>query len=290
VILSSVSDNRLLHCVTATQAGFVQISSADALDEYFRLAVPAVSMTNENGDRVWEHLVPLDQGTRLETNRAGPLSTSVFTCAGITSDRNGRIIAAQRIVEVPDGGSADDLRKRIDASGIYGTLLVALDPQGKELGRVRHDNVAGATLVGTPGGAVLFETPYLHKGLLENTPTGLLDAVKVDARLHMYTFDFSLKEIRSAIVFAGTQLDSVDAVLLAPEGGLLITGCPGEGGSRYLLYIDSSGAMSPKRQFEQLGGNCKGLYQLSKGDNPGEALLLSQTPDGNRLFGIKYLN
>ena len=286
VILSSVSDNRYLHCVVDAGAGFVQIGSADSPDDQTRLPVPAVSMTNDTGDRIWEHPMPLDQGKRIRTSAEGPFQTNMFSCAGISSDKTGKVIAAQRIQEVDDDKTVGDS---------YGTLVVALDSQGHELGRVRHENVVGATLIGTPGGAVLFETPFTKRGTPQSPATNLLDAVKVpdqtDARLHMYTFDYSLKETRPVIVFAGTQLDSVDAALLTSEGGLLITGCPGDGGSRYLLYIDPSGSMSPRRKFEQLGENCNGLYQLGKSEIPGEALLLSQTPQqGNRLFSVKYIN
>jgi hypothetical protein len=286
VILSSVSDNRLLHCVVDAGAGFVQIGSVESSDAQDHFPVPAISMTTDTGDRVWEHPVPVDQGRRLRTSAEGPFQTNMFTCAGVASDKSGKVIAAQRIQEVSDDKGTGDS---------YGTLVVALDPQGHELGRVRHENVVGATLIGTPGGAVLRETPYVRREAPQSPTNNLLNAVKVpdqtDARLHMYTFDYSLKETRPVIVFAGTQLDSVDAGLLTSEGGLLITGCPADGSARYLLYIDPSGAMSPIRKFEQLGENCGGLYQLSKAENSGEAMLLAQTPQqGNRLFSIKYLS
>lgn len=295
VVLSSISDNRLSHCMTDNGSGFVQISSNDTLDEYFRLPTPAVSMTNDSGDRIWEHLIATVQGQRIATSVSGPQSTDASTCAGITSDAAGRILAAQRIVLLPDASSKEDMDKQLASATSYGTLLVALDAKGTEIASIRHDNTVGAIMIGTPKGAVLFESAAPRKGPIAASTTDLINAVKApeqgDARLHMYTFDYALKETRPQVVFAGTQLDSVDAALLTPEGGLLITGCPGDGGSRYVLYIDALGTMSPKRKFAQLGEDCHGLYRLSKADSPGEALLLSQTPDaGNRLFTIRYLN
>ena len=119
--------------------------------------VPALSMTDSSGTRLWETAFPLDKGQRIEAAGAFMAGASILDCAGILMMANAHIVAAQRILIMPDLKSDEAASQELKL-GIHlrpGTLLIAFDLEGKEVARVRHDDVIGARLVATPGGCFL---------------------------------------------------------------------------------------------------------------------------------------
>lgn len=271
---------RGFHCAVEHENRFVQTATVDTLDEYFRMEVPSISMTDGNGARLWEHLIPLDQGRRIEE-----VPQQVLHCAGIFIAKNERILAAQQILVMPDLKTSDEIRREL-GSGLHlrpGSLAIALDLAGNEVGRIRHDDVVGALLIPAQAGALLIETSYKKPSLSDLPGT-------IDQQVHIYSLDANLKELKPPITVEGSSFDTIDAAQPTPEGGLLLAGCPGSGGNVFLRYITPSGIVSPKRQFNNLG-RCGGYYRFSVGRHPGEAMILVQTPgQGNRLLTLRYVN
>jgi hypothetical protein len=280
-LLSGPTDARLFHCATEHDDKFIQLSTVDTLDEYFRMEVPAVSVTNSSGTRLWETLIPVDQGHHLE---ATPQQLSY--CAGIFVVGDDRILAAQRIQVLPDVKTKEEILKEF-ASGIHlrpGTLLVALDMAGKEAARIRRDNAIGALLVPTATGAVLFETSYKKPGLSDFPGV-------VDQQMRMFAYDPNLKETRTPILIDDSLLDVIATAYSTPEGGFLFAACSGKLGNIFVRYVSSEGVVSPKRAFPELGPCAEGFYKFAAGEHSNEVLLLVQTPNqGNRLLTLKYSN
>jgi hypothetical protein len=281
VVLSGPGAARFFQCATEHNKKFIQISTVDTLDEYFRMEVPALSVTDISGTRLWEKLIPIDQGHRLE---ATPQQLSY--CAGISVAGDDRILAAQRILVLPDVKTNEEILKEF-GSGIHlrpGTLLVAFDMDGKEVAQVRRDNAIGALLVPTATGAVLFETSYKKPGLSDFPGV-------VDQQMRMFAYDSNLKEIRAPILIDDSLLDVIATAYSTPEGGFLFAACSGNLGNIFVRYVSFAGVVSPKRAFPELGPCAEGFYKFAAGEHSNEVLLLVQTPNqGNRLLTLKYSN
>jgi hypothetical protein len=164
------------------------------------------------------------------------------------------------------------------------TFLVALDSKGTVVASVRHDNTGAGLAVATPTGPLLFETMQARAGSYDLVAS-------VGQRLSMHAFDTELKEQKSPVIFGDSNFDRVVAAYQTREGGVLMIGCSGDDNTRpvYLRYISAGGVYSPKRPSSELGLMCGGVIRFSEATQPGEILLLLQTPQqGNRLLTLKY--
>jgi hypothetical protein len=284
-VLANQADSRFFRCAVEHQDKFIDLSLIGGLDQYFGMDVPALSMTDGSGVRLWETLVPFDKGRRIEVVGGFMAGASFLDCAGILLTVDDRILAAQRILIMTDSKSDEAMRQELNWR-IHlrpGTLLIALDLEGREVARVRHDNVIGGRLIPTPGGALLFETSYKTPGV-KDLPG------PIDQLLRIYTYDSGLRELKPPIVIQDSYLDVVNNAYPSPEGGLLMAGCTGKEGLGFIRYITPAGLVTEAQLFNELG-YCGSSYWFSPGARPGEALLLMQTPNqGNRLLTVKYSN
>ena len=258
---------RYLSCAVEKGRSYLQSGTDDTLDEYFRMQVPSVSLTNAAGVRTWDKLIPFDRGQRIEQ-----VPQQLLTCAGILVTRDQRVLAAQQILVMPDVKSADAIKSELGA-GIHlrpATLLVALDLSGKVINQLRHDDVVGGLLLATPGGAMLVESSYAKPGLQSVRPS--------DRHIHVYTFDSGLKETDSPVEIDNSDFDVVKTALLTPRGGLLLAGCSGATSNIFVRYL--SPQHSPTRAWSGTDlGYCGGSYWIGRGQHHNEALLLAESPN-----------
>jgi hypothetical protein len=288
VILSAKNKGRFFNCAVKSGDNYIQSDSDSARDEYLHLAVQRVSMIDGTGALLWEHLLPFDQGRRIErdTSTFSNPNEQLFDCAGIFIGQNDRIFAAARVFFFPEMKTDEEVFQEMTQRGgrdlRFATLLVALDSKGNPIASVRHDDAAAGLLVASPTGPLLFETAQVRANGLVGTS---------GQRLSLHKFDFDLREQKPAVVFNDTNFDRVTAGYPTPEGGVLMNACSGDDNTKpvYLRYVSSTGAISPKRPFSELGQMCGGIMRFSPGTQPGEVLVLVQTPQqGNRLLTVRY--
>jgi hypothetical protein len=263
----SAATRRYLGCAVEHDRSHIQISTVDTLDEYFRMQVPSISMTNAVGVRTWDTLIPFDRGRRIEQS-----PQQVLTCAGILVTKDQHVIAAQQIAVLPDVRSADEIKRELSMSTHLrpATLLVALDLSGKVITQIRHDESLGGLLLATSSGAMLAETPSGGAGL-EGVATG-------DRKIRIHTFDSSLRETDFPLVINDSDFDVVKSMLITPRGGLLLAVCSGKTSNVSLDYV--SRLHSPTRTWSGTDlGYCGGSYWVGRGLHPNEALLLADSPN-----------
>jgi len=294
-LLLRPSDSRNFACAVEHQGGFVQLGSAVAQEGNLQLPVPSVSMMDLAGHPLWEHQTPTESGHRLDM-----MGQDSLRCAGLVLTQAGRIVTAASVLVFPAALSTDAAAEEMKL-GIHlrsGTLLSALDLDGKVRQSALRVNSTGALLLAGPDGSVLlFESPMLKAGLAvqdgvsgQGTTATWLD---FDKRLRLHTLNSDLTETKSPTVFENSAMDRVEAAYVTPEGGVLFKGCPGSDSNQhgYLRYVSPSGAVSPKRPIPDLGEVCGGIYRFAAGAHPDEALLLAQTPQqGNRLLSVRYVD
>jgi hypothetical protein len=263
----AAADRRFLICAAEREQKYFQIGSV-GLDEYLGIPVSSISMTNADGARLWENLVPFDQGRRI-----APIPQEFLSCAGIFLTGDRRVLAAQQILVWPETQSADEIQQ-IWAAGTrerFATLVLAVDLAGHEIARLRDDDTVGGLLVPAPNGAVLFETAQLKPGLTSSKP--------VDEQVHVRWLNSSLQDITSQLVFSDGRLDVINAAYMTSQGGLLLLGCSGTTARVFVRYVSRDRSISPKRELTQLG-NCGGAYWFTSAPRPNEALLLSEAAPG----------
>jgi len=290
VVLSAKNKGRFFHCAVKSGDNYIQSDSDSARDEYLHLPVQRVSMTDDGGTLLWEHLLPFDQGRRIvrDTSTFSNPNEQLFDCAGIFVGKNERIFAASRVSVFPDLKTDEEVFQEMSQRNgrdlRLATLLVALDSKGNQVASVRHDDAAAGLLVASPEGPVIFETAQVRAG-----SNGLVGVS--GQHLSMHRFDFDLREQKPDLVFEDTNFDRVTAAYPTPGGGVLMSACSGDYSTKpvYLRYVSSAGAISRKLPSSELGQMCGGLMKFSPGTQPGEVLVLVQTPQqGNRLLTLRY--
>jgi hypothetical protein len=295
VRLSKKNQGRYSHCVVKQDDGYVEIDSTRDIDQYLHLEVPRVTRIGANGTPVWETPIGFDHGRRIlrDSSTHSNSDDQIFGCAGLAIDKSGRIVAAARVFVFPDLKTDDEVFQEMTRKQgrdlRSATLLLTMDPDGKEVTSVRLDDTTAGLLVDSPLGALLFETSEKRSGASNS-----VDIVGQRLSLHIFSSELKeLKELKPPIVFQDTNFDKVNSAYTTPEGGILLKGCPDDEKDRneYLRYVAPSGAISPKRHVADLGGFCGGLFSFSPGAAPGEVLMLAQTPQqGNLVLVLKYSN
>jgi hypothetical protein len=261
------TDRRFLICAAERNNQYLQITSV-SLDEYLRIPVSSISMTNAEGSRLWEKLTPFDRERRI-----APIPQQFLSCAGVFLTRDEHVLAAQQILVWPETHSPDEIQREW-ATGTRerpATLVLALDVAGHEIAHLRDDDTAGGLLIPGPQGAVLFESQYLKPGLASSAP--------VDAHVRIRWLNSSLKDITSPLILSDGKLDVINAAYVTPQGGLLLAGCSGTTARVFVRYVSSHRSVSPKKELIQLG-NCGGAYRFALSTHPNEALLLSEAAPG----------
>jgi len=263
----AVTDRRFLVCAAERDQKYLQIGSVN-LDEYLRIPVSSISMTNAEGVRLWEKLTPFDQERRI-----APIPQQFLSCAGIFVTNDEHVLAAQQILVWPETHSADEIQQ-VWASGTRerpATLVLAFDLLGHEIASLRDDDTQGGLLIPAPQGAVLLESSYLKPGLTPSAP--------VDEHAHIRWLNSSLQDISSPLVISDGRLDVINAAYVTPQGGLLLAGCSGTTARVFVRYVSRDRSVSPKKELTQLG-NCGGMYWFALAAHPNEALLLSEAAPG----------
>jgi hypothetical protein len=263
----TTADNRFLICASERDHKYLQIIPV-GLDEYSRIPVSSMSMTDPDGVRLWEKLTPFDQQRRI-----APTPQQFLSCAGLFVTGDDHVLAAQRILVWPETHSAGEIEKEW-ASGTQqrpATLVLDFDLAGHEIARLRDDDTVGGLLIPSPDGAVLFESTYLKPGLASAAP--------VDAHVHIRWLNSSLRDITPPLIIPDGSLDVINAAYLTPQGGLLMAGCSGTTSRMFVRHVSKDRAVSPKQELTQLG-YCGGTYWFAMGAHPNEALLLSEAAPG----------
>jgi len=266
-----------LSCAAEHNGSYIQIGTVDTLDEYFRMEVPSLSMTNAQGVRLWQKLIPFDQGRRIEE-----VPQQLLTCAGIGVTADQHILAAQQILVLPEVKSTDEFKREF-GSGLHlrpATLLVALDLSGKEIRRLRHDDTTGGLLIPRPSGAVVIETSY-GKPFVQ-------PVTAVDGHIHIHTYDSWLSETTAPLVIQDSNLDVVNTALPTARGGILLVGCSGTTSNVFVRYVSSSKSITSLGSGEDLG-YCGGSYWLAHAERENEEWLLAESPNrGSYLARIRF--
>ena len=290
VVLSATNKGHYFHCAAKSGENYIQTDLTSSRDEDLHLETQRISLTDGAGKLLWELYLSADQGRRIvaDTSTFSNPNGQLFDCAGIFVGKNNRIFAATRVVVFPDFRTDEEVFEEVTQKRAKdlrsATLLVALDSNGTIVASVRHDNTGAGLAVVSPTGPLLFETMQARTGSYDLVAT-------VGQRLSMHTFNSDLKEQKSPVIFGDSNFDRVGAAYQTQEGGVLMIGCSGDDNTRpvYLRYISAGGAYSPKRPSSELGLMCGGVIRCSEATQPGEILLLLQTPQqGNRLLTLKY--
>jgi hypothetical protein len=259
---------RGLNCATEYDGRYIQAATVDSLDEYFRLEVPAVSMTNSMGTRLWETLFPFEGGRRIQKPPG-----DLLNCEGVVVTSDQHILAAQPISVFPDVTSEADIKREIasGANGRTSALVVALDLTGREIAHFRHDDVVDPLLVERPGGAILIESSWMKPGLHS--------AATVDHLLHLYSLDSHLRNTAQPLVIADSYFDRVSAAYVTEVNDLLIAAWSGTTCAPYMQYISLS-KRHISRKVSADGPYCAGEYWFGRGVTPNQPLLIVQGKDG----------
>jgi hypothetical protein len=290
VVLSAINKGHYFHCAAKSGDNYIQTNMSSSRDEDLHLETQNIALTDGAGQLLWEHYLSADQGRRIiaDTSTFSNPNGQLFDCAGIFVGKNNRIFAATRVLVFPafktDEEVFEEMTQKRAQDLRSATLLIALDSKGNIVASVRHDNTSAGLAVATPTGPLLFETMQARAGSYDLVAT-------VGQRLSMHTFDSDLREQKTPIIFGDSNFDRVVAAYQTREGGVLMIGCSGDDNTRpvYLRYISAGGEYSPKRPSSDLGLMCGGVIRFSQTTQPGEILLLLQTPQqGNRLLTLKY--
>lgn len=290
VVLSATNKGHYFHCAAKSGENYIQTDLTSSRDEDLHLETQRISLTDGAGKLLWELYLSADQGRRMvaDTSTFSNPNGQLFDCAGIFVGKNNRIFAATRVLVFPvfktDEEVFEEMTQKRAKDLRSATFLVALDSKGTVVASVRHDNTGAGLAVATPTGPLLFETMQARAGSYDLVAS-------VGQRLSMHAFDTELKEQKSPVIFGDSNFDRVVAAYQTREGGVLMIGCSGDDNTRpvYLRYISAGGVYSPKRPSSELGLMCGGVIRFSEATQPGEILLLLQTPQqGNRLLTLKY--
>ena len=178
------------------------------------------------------------------------------------------------------------------------TVIVQLDPNGNELGRLRHHSSSDGYLLDADSTFTLVERSY-PSGLaqitekMQKTPilgfAALLTAHNAFGT-KITAYGESLKESKTQTYKGAAFANSIKAVSLTPAGGILIAGCMDDGGQNFVVYISPTGSVSKTLQVSpKTGAQQCSLFQFGVGPHSGEAsLLVANELAGNRRLTLAY--
>jgi hypothetical protein len=290
ITASTLGTSQNVSCGTELKDGFALVGfNTSPKGGSWLGAIPLIEKIDRSGHLLWIHEFPQDQGQAIDVTdqiQQKPCKSPITSADGaITTSINVRVRAVTH--------SGDEWVK---AASHPGVLVVKLDENGNEIARLRHDNVSDGFLLPTNAGLDLLERNVpvypaagsvpLAQALVEINRFSALGSIARVTQL-----DGSLRPTVNTEYKTGA-LETIKAAYRTPDGGMLLAGCPVNGGNNYVVHISPSGTVSPPLQISPNQGmqQCSS-FVFSSGAHPGEALVFVWNDIvGGRVITLRYAN
>jgi hypothetical protein len=299
VPISAVGEERFLDCAAQSADGFVLAGAIPAGPDAWDPLVPWIEKLDSNGQRLWTHSFPTDRDLVMNVRRPTEY------CRRLRVSEDGTITWAMSVLMLKPAHSTEERTRILQDSTRNDsfTVIVQLDRDGTEMGRVRHPSADGGVLLDAGSDLLLVEHNYpagLSKirdsfgqardlAALGQGVAAVIGANEASGTA-ITTFGPALSEKTMHNYPGGILSNAINAAARTPEGGLLLAGCVRDSAANFVMYIGRSGSPSKALTVSPAGGmqQCS-LYQFGPGQRPGEAtLLVANEVGGNRLLTLRY--
>jgi hypothetical protein len=294
--VSDVGDSHLTSCGAETTDGFVLLGSKEAGPQIWKTLAPWIGAASKNGTRSWERTFPAVDGELI--GWALGSGDPNDECEGLQIDKNGNITWAVRVESIPMPHSEEEWQKSLLFPFVKmpATLVVQLDAKGNVLREVLHPYTAAAVLLQGSNGLTLIESvtrpwarpPLTLRNRFEAGEWSIKRTPPYDPGIRIGTYDFELNEIRPPVVLKSTTLERVVAAYRTARGGVLLVGCPVNGGKHQIAYVTADGAHSPVREMNAETTQQCSQARFSQASTPDEALLLALASEGFRVTTVRF--
>jgi len=292
--ISAAGEQRFLSCAAQTAGGFVVAGAIAAPSEPTSPLVPWIEKLDSSGKRVWAHSFELDEGRTIEVR------PNQAYCRRLLASPDGTITWVMSVLMQDRAHTVEESIHNMEKSTVSdsSTVIVQLDANGNELGRLRHPSSSDGYLLDADLSFTLVERSY-PSGLpqiaqqMRQTPIlGFAALLTAHNAFGTKITDYgeSLKESKTQTYKGEALANSIKAVARTPAGGILIAGCIDDGGQNFVVYISPTGTVSQTLQVSpKTGAQQCSLFQFGGGPHSGEAsLLVANELAGNRLLTLEY--
>jgi hypothetical protein len=292
--VSAPGETRYLSCGDQVTGGFILAGAVPMGPEPWAPLVPWIEKVDANGVRLWASSFPMDQESIMEMR---PQDLPKY-CRAIRVSKNGSITLAMNVLVSNAARTAEERTHEAESWSLsnLATVILQLDAQGKEMGRVVHRSATDEFLFDGGNSQLVLVERYLPRNLsqLKKLPlvaavSGMMMEFETNAGLRITAYDESLHEKSVKGYRAKGLSEDIHSVAHTPDGGYLIAGCVRDGAQNFVIYIAPSGRVSTPRKISAGGVQQCGYFKFGLAAEPNKAtLVVSNEIAGNRLLTLKY--